>query len=335
MAAGSYIHGNYSKVTMAKSKCRLPQWEEKGVRRFFSRFEMCCDLNKWEEDKDKVGQLVPLLSDKVFDFVSGLSATDRSKYDIVKKKLLAEYEDTELEVTYADQFGARKLIEGEDLTSLMMDLKRLVIKGYPSFSEADRAKLVNNQFMKSLSPGARKHLLLNPVKEEAGGGTMASCDNLLTQARLIDQIERVPSKETTSEKSTHVAAVTVSKNEEQMSQMISAVSDLTKMVHEVLSTPSVAGIQQSGSSRMSAARSTRGPFRGQCFNCDEFGHLARDCPKPKRGRASTCRVCGNPGHTERDCALTRRQTTLTCKLCGNSGHTEERCAMKGRLPPLN
>ena len=68
---------------MAKSKCKLPEWGEEDVRRFFSRFEMCCDLNAWVTDKDKVGQLVPLLSDKVFDFVCGLSETDRSKYDTV------------------------------------------------------------------------------------------------------------------------------------------------------------------------------------------------------------------------------------------------------------
>ena len=128
---------------MAKSKCKLPEWGEEGVRRFFSRYEMCCDLNKWESDTDRVGQLYPLLSDKVFDFVTGLSTADRSKYETVKKKLLSEYENTELEVTYADRFSARRLKNDEDLSSLMLDLKRLVVKGYPSFSVADQAQLVN------------------------------------------------------------------------------------------------------------------------------------------------------------------------------------------------
>lgn len=312
---------------MAKSKCRLPEWGEEGVRRFFSRYEMCCDLNKWESDTDKVGQLVPLLSDKVFDFVNGLSQTDRSKYETVKKKLLAEYEDTELEVTYADRFCLRKLKESEDLSTLMLDLKRLVIKGYPSFSEADRAKLVNNQFMKSLSPGARKHVLLNPPKEE-GETTMATCDLLLAQARLIDQIERGPGQESASERP-HIAAVTPSKNEQQMGQMISAMSDLTKMVHEV------ARIQQSSSVRP-AAGADRGPFRGQCYNCGEWGHLARNCSNPRRrGKTSACGVCGNPGHADRDCALSKGQPSLVCKICGNLGHTAEQCALKGRLAPLN
>ena len=174
---------------MAKSKCKLPEWGEEGVRRFFSRFEMCCDLNAWSTDKDKVGQLVPLLSDKVFDFVCGLSEADRARFDIVKQNILSQYEDTDLEVTYAEQFSGRKIKKGEDLSTLLLDLKRLVKKGYPAFSDADQARLVYNQFMKSLSPGARKHVLLNPRKEE-GEATMALCDQVLAQARLIDQIEK-------------------------------------------------------------------------------------------------------------------------------------------------
>ena len=177
----------------------------------------------------------------------------------LKKRIITEYDDIELEVTYAEKFSSRRLSDGEDLSALMLDLKRLVIKGYPSFSVADRAKLVNNQFLKSLSSGARKHVLLNPVKED-GETTMAACDTLLAQARLIDQIERGPSQD--SDKSACVAAIAPSKSEDQMGQMISAMTGLTKMVQEVLSSPSVARVQQSNMSNRPAAGSTRGSFRG-------------------------------------------------------------------------
>ena len=66
---------------MANSKCKLPEWGEEDVCRFFSPFEMCCDLNPWITDKDRVDQLVPPLSDQVFDFVCGFSEADRTKYD--------------------------------------------------------------------------------------------------------------------------------------------------------------------------------------------------------------------------------------------------------------
>ena len=38
-----------------------------------------------DNSRRKVGQLFPLLSDKVFDFVSALPDTDNNNYDILKK----------------------------------------------------------------------------------------------------------------------------------------------------------------------------------------------------------------------------------------------------------
>ena len=50
-----------------KSKCRLPDLYDgsSSATRFFKRYEICCDLNKWETDNDKVGQLYPLQTKKL------------------------------------------------------------------------------------------------------------------------------------------------------------------------------------------------------------------------------------------------------------------------------
>ena len=152
---------------MAKSKCRLPdslKGEGGGITSlFFQRFELCCSLNKWTTDEDKVGQLYPLLSDKVFLFVTSLAEGQRDTYDKIKKKVLAEYEDTELEETYAGEFTTRRLQVGEDLSTLMTELKKLVKKGYPSFSEADQARLVYNQLLE-ISLSNSKEAYTTPAK---------------------------------------------------------------------------------------------------------------------------------------------------------------------------
>lgn len=41
----------------------------------------------------------------------------------------------------------------------------------------------------------------------------------------------------------------------------------------------------------------------KCFNCNELGHLATNCPKP---RGTICYNCGQQGHLSRDCTQPRR-----------------------------
>lgn len=46
----------------------------------------------------------------------------------------------------------------------------------------------------------------------------------------------------------------------------------------------------------------------RCFNCNEEGHLANECKKPRRERGS-CFTCGRMDHVHRDCPARRTSTT--------------------------
>jgi hypothetical protein len=38
-----------------------------------------------------------------------------------------------------------------------------------------------------------------------------------------------------------------------------------------------------------------------CHNCNEEGHISRNCPQNKESRKDTCYVCGSTGHFARNC----------------------------------
>ena len=60
--------------------------------------------------------------------------------------------------------------------------------------------------------------------------------------------------------------------------------------------------------------------RVQCFQCGDFGHMRRECPKPRTTR--TCFRCGSKDHFIRQCPLNNRK--------GNEGGVGR---TPGRLTP--
>lgn len=67
--------------------------------------------------------------------------------------------------------------------------------------------------------------------------------------------------------------------------------------------------------------------RQRCRNCNEVGHLARECPEAKK--QPVCFMCGGRGHRGKECPerqnlqYTRRHAD--CNRCGQQGHIQREC----------
>lgn len=59
-----------------------------------------------------------------------------------------------------------------------------------------------------------------------------------------------------------------------------------------------------------------------CWNCQEQGHMARECPHRK---ILACHNCGINGHISRDCQKNNQYRQIRCFSCKEEGHSRGEC----------
>ncbi|OAA33813.1 Zinc finger, CCHC retroviral-type [Moelleriella libera RCEF 2490] len=65
-----------------------------------------------------------------------------------------------------------------------------------------------------------------------------------------------------------------------------------------------------------------------CSNCSQDGHRLRDCPEPRVDKFA-CRNCGKSGHRANDCPEPPNLDNMECRRCGEMGHMGKDCPQRG------
>ena len=76
---------------------------------------------------------------------------------------------------------------------------------------------------------------------------------------------------------------------------------------------------------MNVGRENRGFSGGnqmKCYNCQKYGHFAKDCHNSK---VDECYSCHQRGHLARDCPEGDRKVNMECHKCHELGHFAKEC----------
>ena len=217
---------------------------------------------------------------------------------------MAKWEGGDLPSEYARQFQQMKLKEGEDLTSFLTKMKKVVKLAYPDFTEAVREKMVMSQFTMAMPDEIQQLVYLSAEKPE-------NC------AKLVELCEKFRKIKTPGKAMASCAQIEL--EDTKLDRVLERVEALSVEV------ASLRDRDEDRSHRVAAVRvgEQSGGFRGSCFKCGKWGHMARTCNQTKGpSQGNACELCHNPGHSKSSCALNGPKR---CSKCGNLGHDASAC----------
>src|SRR6218665_163693 len=262
------------------------------VEAFIRKFEVCSDNNGWSAE-EKLNHLTCALTEPANQLLWEFdSATVHTCEDLIKR-LRARYGGSDQTALYQTQLNTRRQKDGEEIGSLVQDIRRLMILAYPGPTTTHSEIISTRAFIDAL----RNKELAMKVREREP----TSLDNAYNLAMKLEGYQKAELKSSDSDDRRPARVKAVKEVGPSMKELWKIVGEMQEQLRQTKELAAQRNERppplmnhrpqhqwygpHGGRSTNSGQRQngiTPGAATRRCFQCDEEGHTARYCPQRVR-----------------------------------------------------
>ena len=276
---GSNITQNQGPLQFKRKEKEPDKFDGRNVewRDYIVHFEKVAMWNNWH-DSEKAQQLAMCLQGQAQKLLGQLRPSELNDFEQLKRVLTQRYDPQERSVAYRCEFRSRKRQKNESPSDFAYALRRLVSLAFPEMPYDCREINVLEQYLSTLGTSELKeHVIFKNPKsvDEAIAYTV--------EYEAVKGCQFFPSKPANQQEEGYVQAIKhntsmaeqTSYNQSDLNKLIQTLNESVEKWNQTLQKMSRANTNRSRKRQLDYSNYT-------CFNCEETGHIARNCPNKSK-----------------------------------------------------
>ena len=236
-------------------------------------FDNVAAVNGWDEAQ-KLQWLRVRVTGRAQKALLRLPAVTAASFDSTREALRTRFEPESRQTRYQAEFQLRRKKAAEGWADLADALRTLADKAYPTLQEEARERLAINAYLDQL-PQPQLSFAVRQKQPDTLDDAVAT--TLEMESYLPAQGASAVDLSLTDDPRVTVQAV------DKVTQLTQVVDKLVEKMEQLQLQMADRGRPPTpGESQMGSRRRQRRGFGGECWNCRQRGHLARNCPLPQQ-----------------------------------------------------